>query len=617
MTRAKARYLGIDIDYSRDKDLPEQGLAMLTGKGFYKRDNEISPQQSFARAATCYCFGDYELAQRIYDAASRKWFTFASPVLSTALDIVWPSFAKTEFQKASDWLSANVTPDGLPISCFLSMIPDNKEGLVSTRAEVAWLSMMGGGVGVYAANRSPDNKSTGVMSHLKGYDSDTLSYRQTASRRGSMAAYMDISHPEIQSFVQMRNPVGGDTNKKCFNLNNAVNIPDDFMWAVLDGKDYELVDPKHGPTARTVNARELWEELLTVRYETGEPYLCFIDTINNNLPPQITNPRYRVVQSNLCSEISLMTDEARTAVCCLSSLNLEYYDEWKNTTLVADLIRFLDNVLEYFIRLAPSTISRAIYSAQQERALGLGTLGFHSYLQRHSIPFESGGFNSAAQATNKIYSSIKLQAELESKQLATERGEAPDCAGSGFRNSHLLAVAPNASSSSIVNASPSVEPWAGNCFNAQGRAGAFLIKNQYLEAELEKLGLNTEETWLSVLNNDGSVQHLTGVPDHIKKVYKTAYETDPNWIIELASIRQRYLCQSQSINLFLPAGLTKQEMSDIHVKAWAARLKTLYYCRSKAATKASLGNGGDKPLNAVPIRTQIEIDFTGCLSCEG
>jgi ribonucleoside-diphosphate reductase alpha chain len=291
---------GVLIDYKRDELLDEQGLSLLTKKGFYKKEHEDSPQQTFARAATCYSFGDYELAQRLYDAASLKWFTFASPVLSNAVDVCWPSFEKHEFDMASDWLGENVQPEGMPISCFLSYVPDNKKGLVRTRSETAWLSMLGGGIGVYMGNRSPDEKSTGVMSHLRGYDADALSYKQTESRRGSIAAYLNVDHPEIMAFLQMRNPVGGDSNKKCFNLNNAVNLTDKFMNAVINGEKYELVDPKHGPTGNYLDAREVWEELLEMRLETGEPYLNFIDTINRNKPNWITKPTYYISQSNLC-----------------------------------------------------------------------------------------------------------------------------------------------------------------------------------------------------------------------------------------------------------------------------------------------------------------------------
>lgn len=610
-------YLGIIIDYSRDSLIPEQGMAMLTGKGFYKKDWEDSPQQGFARAATSYCFGDYDLAQRIYDAASFGWFTNASPVLSNAVEVNWPTFGINEFEQAGEWLEENVDPDGMPISCFLTFIPDTKEGLLIAADEAKQLSMVGGGVGTYAGMRSPDEKSTGVMSHAKVYDAITLAYRQTASRRGSMAMYLDVTHPEIKSFIEMRTPVGGDPNKKCFNLNNAVSIPDSFMEAVIRGEDYELIDPKHGPTGTFMSARAVWEELMQLRWETGEPYLFFVDTVNRSLPKQITNPLYKVVQSNLCSEITLMTNARRTAVCCLSSLNLEKYEEWKDTTLVADLIRYLDNVLEFFIRLAPPGLTRAVYSAQQERALGLGTLGWHSYLQSKGIPFESGGFNSAAQHTNIVYGAIKTKAEEASRQLARERGEAPDCIGSGYRNSHLLAIAPNASSSSLVNTSPSIEPWSSNAFNAQGRAGSFLIKNQYLEGVLTKHGENTAEVWNDIMTKDGSVQHLTFLTDEERSVFKTAREINPMWIVEQAALRQPHICQSQSVNIFPPEDITLEEMSDIHMAAWKKGVKTLYYCRGKSKKKAKVGTGGDMPLNSVAVRQKIEYADGGCLSCEG
>lgn len=612
-----SEYLGIIIDYNRDKLIPEQGMAMLTGKGLYKRDHEESPQQGFARAATCYSFGDYDLAQRIYDAASFGWFTNASPVLSNAVEINWPTFNAEEFEEAGEWLEENVEADGLPISCFLSFIPDTKEGLLIAADEAKQLSMAGGGVGLYAGMRSPDEKSTGVMAHTKVYDAITLAYRQTASRRGSMAMYLDITHPEIKTFIGMRSPIGGDANKKCFNLNNAVSIPDSFMEAVIKGEDYELIDPKHGPTGTFLSARAVWEELMQMRWETGEPYLFFVDTVNRSLPKQITNPRYKVLQSNLCSEITLMTSAKRTAVCCLSSLNLEKYDEWKDTTLVADLTRYLDNVLEYFIRLAPPGISRAVYSAQKERAIGIGTLGWHSYLQSKMIPFESGGFNSAIQHTHIIYGDIKAKAEAASQQLAKERGEAPDCAGSGFRNSHLIAIAPNASSSSLVNASPSIEPWAGNAFNAQGRAGSFLIKNKYLEKVLEKYGLNTDEVWTGIMTRDGSAQHLEALTQEERDVFKIGREINPMWLIEQAAARQSYVCQSQSLNIFPPEDITLEEMSDIHMAAWKKKVKTMYYCRGKSKKKAKVGTGSGMPLNSVPVRQKIEYEETVCKSCEG
>lgn len=608
-------YNGVIIDYTKDKTIPEQGLALLTGKGFYKKDYEVSPQQSFSRAATCYSFGDYEFAQRIHDYVSNGWFTFASPVLSNAIDFDWPTFTEEEFEEAADWLTENVTPEGMPISCFLAKILDTKESLVETRKECSWLSMMGGGIGIHASNRSPDEKSTGVMAHLRGYDADALSYKQTESRRGSIGSYLDIDHPEIVNFIQMRNPVGGDQNKKCFNLNNAVNITDSFMEAVISNSDYELVDPKHGSTGRFLNAREVFEEIMEMRFHTGEPYILFKDTVNRNIPEWITRPLYNVSQSNLCSEITLMTSDTRTAVCCLSSLNLEKFEEWRDTNIVQDLVRLLDNVLEYFIRLAPKELGRAIHSAYKERAIGLGTLGWHSFLQSKMIPFESDGFNSAMHYSDWLYKRIKAKAVEESKRLATLRGEAPDCRGSGMRNSHLMAIAPNASSSSLVGASPSIEPWAANAFTAQGRAGSFLIKNKYLEIELEKLGLNNSEVWSDILLSEGSIQHIECIPDYIKLVFKTAREINQLWVIKHAGAKQLHICQSQSVNLFVRKNITKQEMVDLHISAWLNGLKSLYYCRAEPSTRANLGTGKDKPLNSVPVVVSTELE--SCVSCEG
>lgn len=611
------RHLGVQVDLSRDANLPEQGFAMLTKKGFYKRDWETSPQEGFARAATCYSFGDYAFAQRIYNYASLGWFTNASPVLSNAVEINWPEFRKDQFQDAGNWLEQNVTPDGMPISCFLTKIPDNKKGLVEARSETEWLSMLGGGVGVWFANRAPDEKSTGVMAHAAGYDADTLAYKQKESRRGSIAAYLDIDHPEILPFIQMRDPVGGDANKKCFNLNNAVTITDKFMHAVIKGEDYELIDPKHGGTGRFLNAREVWEKIHQMRFETGEPYILFRDTANRKRRKWIRNPHYYVGQSNLCSEILLWTSEKRTAVCCLSSLNLEKYEEWKDTTIVEDLVRYLDNVLEYFIRLAPPELKKAVYSARKERALGLGTLGWHSYLQSKMIPFESGGFNSAIQHTHLIYKTLEERGIASSLQLGTERGEAPDCAGSGMRNSHIFAIAPNASSSSLVGASPSVEPWADNCFVADGRAGAFLIKNEQLRKLLIKKGMDTDEVWKFIENDDGSVQNLEGLSDFEKSVFKTSKETDPMWIIEQAIARTPYVCQATSLNIKVPSTITKERMSDITMKAWHGGVPTLYYCRGESTTKASVGTGTEKPLNAVPVKKTVEYEETSCMGCEG
>jgi ribonucleoside-diphosphate reductase alpha chain len=595
--------------------LPEQGKVMLTKKGFYKKEWENSPQEGYARCATSYCFGDYDFAQRMYNYMSNLWFTPASPVLSNAQEVVWPTDFRN-FEEAGDWLEENLDPDGMPISCFLSLIPDTKEGLVSTSSETRSISMNGGGIGIMPSMRSPDEKSTGVMAHMRTYDADALAYKQTESRRGSIAAYMNIDHPEIMSFMAMRDPVGGDINKKCFNLNNGVNLTDEFMFAMIQNKDYELVDPKHGKTGRFLNAREVWDKLMDLRYETGEPYIMFKDTVNRNIPDWITRPFYNVVQSNLCSEITLLTSLKRTAVCCLSSLNMERYDEWKDTQLVEDVVRFLDNVLEYFIRLAPLELSRAVYSARKERALGMGTLGWHSYLQSKMIPFESGGFNSNIQLTNVIYKSIKEKAVAQSRILATERGEPSDCRNSGMRNSHLMALAPNASTGSLVGASPSREPWSANVFVSKGRAGLFLIKNKYLKELLAKYDKDTEEVWLDINDNEGSVQHLDFLPDHEKNVFKTAHEIDQTWIIEAAAASQPYICQSQSTNIFIRKGTTKQYMSDLHVLAWTKGVKTLYYCRAEKAVNAKVKNTDvSQPLNKVEV--DISFSVSDCLSCDG
>lgn len=618
------KYLGIEIDYQRDHLLPEQGKVMLTKKGFYKKEHENSPQEGFARASTCYCFGDYDFAQRMYDYMSLHYFTNASPVLSNAQEINWAGaegiLVDKSFKGYGDFLESNYEADGLPISCFLSLIPDTKEGLIASATETRCISMNGGGIGIFPSMRSPDEKSTGVMAHMRGYDADALSYKQTESRRGSIASYMDIDHPEILSFMDMRNPVGGDANTKCFNLNNGVNIPDSFMHKMFAGESYELIDPKHGATGRFLDAREVWDKLMDLRYETGEPFIQFIDTVNRNLPSQIRRPLYKVRQSNLCSEITLMTSEKRTAVCCLSSLNMEKYDEWKDTQLVADVIRYLDNVLEYFIRLAPDDLHRAVYSAKKERALGMGTLGWHSYLQSKSIAFESGGFDSNIHHTNMIYPRIKEQAENESKRLGKERGEPDDTYGSGYRNSHLIALAPNASTASLIGVSPSREPWAANAFVSKGRAGLFLIKNKWLEQLLRHYGEDTPKTWNDIIAKKGSVQHLTFLSDHEKMVFKTAMEIDQRWVIESASNSQPYICQSQSTNIFMKLGTTKQEMSNLHVQAWRDGVKTLYYCRAenKVEAKVSVDKPDEvsQPLNKVNVKP-VSFEDSSCLGCDG
>jgi len=602
------KYCGVQLDLNRDALLTEQGLRYLTQDGFYKLPSESTPQEVFARTANAYAFGDKEFAQRIYEYASKKWFSFASPLISNAPKFEWKEFKSSEFVKAGEWLKKNVTPSGLPISCYKNLVSDNKESLIKNSVETKLLSMSGGGIGIKMENRAPDSKSTGVMAHAKGYDADTLAYKQAESRRGSMALYLEVDHPEIMNFLAMRDPTGGDINKKCLNLNHAINITDKFMNKVLRGEKYELVDPKHGATSVKLDAREVWEKILQLRKETGEPYLLFIDTVNKNLPKWITKPTYRVRQSNLCSEITLMTSEKRTAVCCLSSLNLEKFDEWKDTQIVEDLVRLLDNVLEYFILLAPEGLNRAVHSASKERAIGLGGLGFHSYLQSKMISMES---EEARKENLRIFKLIKDKAIKASLQLGNERGEVMDCMGTGMRNSHLLAIAPNASSSALVGSSPSVEPWKANVFLSEGRAGSVLIKNEYLEKYLESIGKNNKLVWDNILRNEGSIQQLEFIPKEVKGVFKTAMELNQMSLINLGVDRAPLVCQSQSINVFIHNKMSAQELSDIHFQAWAKGLKSLYYCRGDSSSKASIGTGGSMPLNAVAVE---ETD-TSC--CEG
>lgn len=463
-------YLGIKIDRTKDNKLSEQARKLL--KDYYQLKEETSAQQSYARAAVAYSYGDMDLAQRIYDYVSEGWFMFASPVLSNA---PLPG-AKVK---------------SLPISCFLTYVPDSLEGLIDHTAELRWLSVKGGGVGGHwSAVRAVSEKAPGPMPFLHTVDADMTAYRQGRTRKGSYAAYMDISHPDIIEFVNMRIPTG-DVNRKNLNLHHAVNVTDSFMRAVERDEVWDLVDPDDRTVRDSMRARKLWELLLETRYRTGEPYLNFIDTANRALPQTMKDKGLKIHGSNLCNEIHLPTSEDRTAVCCLSSVNLEKYDEWSKTPMIRDLIRFLDNVLQFFIDHAGDEISRARYSAQQERSLGLGAMGWHSYLNRHRIPFDS---EDADKKNIEIFEYIKTQAVEETEKLAEERGECPDMEGTGRRNSHLLAIAPNANSSIIVSTSPSIEPLKANAYTHRTRAGSHLVKNIYLEEELEKVGKNDQRT---------------------------------------------------------------------------------------------------------------------------
>jgi ribonucleoside-diphosphate reductase alpha chain len=595
------QYLGINIDLERDKLFDELGIKRL--KESYMREEETSPQHRFAYVSKTFG-SNLEHSQRLYEYSSKHWLSYSTPILS---------FGRSK--------------RGMPISCFLNFIEDTAEGLVDNLSETNWLSMLGGGVGIGFGIRSADDKSTGVMPHLKIYDSSSLAYRQGRTRRGSYAAYLDISHPDIIPFLEMRKATG-DQNMRCLNLHHGINIPDDFMRLIersmVDkdaNDDWKLIDPNSGEVREVVSAKMLWEKVLDLRMHTGEPYLHFIDTSNRQLPAWLKEKGLKVHQSNLCSEIILPTDKDRTAVCCLSSLNLETYDEWKNDTLfLRDVAEMLDNVLQYFIDNAPDSISRAKYSASRERSIGVGALGFHAYLQRKGVSFESA---IAKSINNQIFRTVRKGLDAANIELGKERGEAPDAVGTGFRFSHLMAIAPNASSSIILgNTSPSVEPWRANAYRQDTLSGSFLNKNRYLdliikkEAERQKEGWY-EETWSSIIANDGSVQHLDWMDDITKEVYKTSMEIDQRWVIEHAADRQQYIDQAQSLNVFFRPDSHIKYIHAVHFMAWKKGLKTMYYCRSEKLAKA------DKVSKRIEREVIKELDMSqiaqgnDCIACEG
>jgi len=600
----KKECYGITIDLDKDNLLTDFSRNLL--RDYYMNEDEESPQESFARAAVAFS-GDMSsednklLAQRVYDYASNGWFMFSSPILSNAP-------------------KPNQKTRGLPISCFLTYVDDSLEGLISHSDELRWMSVKGGGVGGHWSDiRSNSSISPGPIPFLKTVDSDMTAYRQGKTRKGSYAAYLDVSHPDIMEFLNIRVPTGGDVNRKCFNLNNAVNVTNEFMEAVVAGESWDLKDPNEGTVRDTVDARQLWQRILQVRFRTGEPYVNFIDEANRHLPQFQKDLGLKIHGSNLCNEIHLATSPERSAVCCLSSLNIEKYDEWKDTTIVADLIEYLDNVIEYFISNAPDSLSRAINSARAERSLGLGAMGFHAYLQKKNIPFESG----IAVAANKgIFMDIKEKAKQKTIELAKIKGECPDGVGYGVRNAHLLAIAPNANSSIIAGTSPSIEPWKSNAYTHRTRVGSYLVKNPHLETVMhsyadKNISDNKKEQWLkdqwkSIILSEGSVQHLDWMTDWHKQVFKTAFELDQRWIVDHAGDRQEYVCQGQSVNLFFPAGTDKSIVNAVHIRAWKKNLKGLYYLRTNA------GAAAEKVSQSVKQdKLQDFADPDECLSCQG
>ena len=586
----------IEIDYSKDSLLDEFSLRTLQER--YMIPGETSPQEAFARAAQAFA-DDEAHAQRLYAYVSKQWFMFATPVLSNG-----------------------GTKRGLPISCFLNYVDDSREGITEHYTENAYLSSFGGGIGgtwssvrAQGTKTSKGSESTGVIPFMKVVDAEMLAFSQGVTRRGSYASYLHMSHPEIEEFLDIRKPTGGDTNRKCLNLHHGVVIPDRFMEIIYkatreEGFDdsWELIDPHSKEVKKVVSARTLWVKILQNRMETGEPYLMFEDAVNAELPEFQKKKGLYVNHSNLCSEITLATNEERTAVCCLSSVNLEYFDEWsKVPAFIPDLVRMLDNVLTVFINDAPESLEKAKFSAMRERSIGLGAMGFHAYLQKNNIPFEGMW---ATSNNMKMFGYIKQKADDTTRQLAVERGACPDDDSASVRNAHLLAIAPNASSSIICgNTSPSIEPFRANAYTQKTKSGSHLHKNKFLTELLDKYNKNDDDTWKSIVTNKGSVQQLDFLTDEEKNVFKTAVEINQAWVIEHASMRQEFICQSQSVNLFFPPDVNKGDLHNAHMLAWAKNMKTLYYLRSEAISRA------DNVSNEV--KREIIFEQEGCLSCEG
>ena len=621
-------YLGIKINYDNEDKLDKFSLDTL--KDRYFTGEETHAQEAFARAAT---FGatfkgvtDFELAQRLYNYSSSCWFMFSTPIHSNG-----------------------GTSRGLPISCFLNYVPDSRLGLSAHYDENIWLASSGGGIGGFwgdvrsnGVSTTHGSKSTGSIPFMHVVDSQMLAFNQGVTRRGSYAAYMDISHPEIEEFIEMRKSSGGDINRKCLNLHNGVNVTNEFLKAVENNEEWRLIDPKSKEAIKVVDARYLWWQIINARAETGEPYIVNIDNCNDALPQKQKDLGLEIRQSNLCSEITLPTNEERTAVCCLSSVNLEYFDEWSyDKNFISDLITMLDNIIQHFIDNAIDTtqlgeynanydrfkkyikkgkegFTKAAFSAYRERSLGLGAMGFHAYLQKSNTPFES---IFATSFNYKAFKHIKTHAIRATERLADERGESPDISGSGRRNAHLLAVAPNASSGIICSGtSPSIEPYRANVYTHKTLSGSYQVKNKFLEKLLIKKGLTKKELdklWKEIAGKDGSVQHLNILTDAEKEVFKTANEINQIWVIEHAYKRQEFICQAQSVNLFftLPKATESQKTHDEYMQYvndvhWygANKLKSLYYFRSNAARNAEDVNV------KVP---RIKLDDVECIACEG
>ena len=600
----KEEFNGLTLDLSRDSRLTEFGKATLEDRYLLPGENF---QKMFARVAKHYA-DDAAHGQRIYDYISKLWFMPATPILSNG-----------------------GTDRGMPISCFLNETTDSLGGIVDLWNENVWLASRGGGIGSYWGNLRSigekvrgNGKTSGVIPFLRVQDSLTLAISQGSLRRGSSAVYMPITHPEIEEFIDIRRPTGGDPNRKTLNIHHGIVITDAFMEAVEADAMWDLLSPHNQQVVDTVKARDLWVKLLTTRIETGEPYLLFIDNVNKSIPEHHKQLGLQVKTSNLCSEITLPTGidhlgKSRTAVCCLSSLNLETYDEWKdNEGFIDDIMRFLDNVLQDFIDKAPDSMERAKYSAIRERSVGLGVMGFHSYLQSKNIPFESV---MAKVWNKKMFEHIKRGVDTASVKLAHERGACPDAAECGImeRFSNKMAIAPTASISIIAgNSSPGIEPYAANSFVQKTLTGSFTVKNKFLREVLKKYNEDNDDTWASISSSEGSVQHLPYLTQDEKDTFKTAQELDQRWVIEHAADRTPFICQAQSVNLFMPGNVNKRDLHQVHLQAWKKGVKSLYYCRSTSIQRSEKVSHkvGEMQLEMSLKQPRDEKNYDECLACQ-
>ena len=585
------------INRERDKRLTDFGKSIMLDRYLLKGE---SFQDLFARVAKHYS-DNADHAQRIYDYMSKLWFMAATPVLANG-----------------------GTDRGLPISCFLNEMEDSLQSISDIWNENVWLASNGGGIGtnisaVRSINEPIQGKgySSGIMPFVKVIDSLTLAISQGSLRRGSAAVYLDISHPEIEEFIDVRRPTGGDLNRKCLNIHHGITISDAFMEAVESGTKWELKSPANGDVISTVSARDLWIKLLNARIETGEPYIFFTDAVNRGRTEIQKALNLKIKASNLCSEITLPTGKdylgkERTSVCCLSSLNLEYYDEWeKESNFIPDVLRFLDNVLSDFIKKAPKSMKNAVYSAMRERSVGLGVMGFHSFLQKKMIPIEGV---MAKSWNKKMFQYIKEEADKASIELAKEKGACPDALDAGIneRFSTKIAIAPTASISVIAgNASPGIEPFVANAFTQKTLSGSFVVKNKYLKELLASKGKDTVEVWSSITTNGGSVLHLPFLTEEEKLVFKTAFEVSQMWLVEHSADRTPFICQAQSFNLFFHGNVSKKELHTVHFESWKRGLKTMYYCRSTSVQRADTVANFSSNQN-----TENDKNGEECLACQ-